>query len=70
MDASCAAFDATLARKSLISNGPSFSYLFGDFKSLSMSISPSPRSDRNLLPHDNKMIKTMPQIVSRVLPTA
>jgi hypothetical protein len=26
VDASCAAFDATLARKSLISNGPSLSY--------------------------------------------
>src|SRR5580765_713658 len=38
IDASCAAFDATLARKSLISNGPNFSYCWY-FRLCSMNVS-------------------------------
>ena len=38
MDASCAAFDATLARKSLISNGPSFSYCLSFMSSIDCSL--------------------------------
>ena len=38
VDASCAAFDATLARKSLISNGPSFSYCLSFMSSIDCSL--------------------------------
>ena len=60
---------ATLARKSLISNGPNFSYseYFVSVTSrMDFSLTEAPEP----VPHDSKMIKTMPQIVSRVLPTA
>src|SRR3954468_17300107 len=69
---SCADFVASLATKSLISNGPNFSYCLR-FMSIDLF-----RLKFGLLgdyvlevyPHDINMMMIMPQIVSRVLPTA
>ena len=69
MEDSSAAFDATFCRKSLISNGPSFSYCLSVKSSIDFSLRVS---DGEAMRGLTDSIKTMtrPHIVSSVLLTA